>query len=289
MSLFSKLNPLPLNLGRSNDTPEFATQPTKQVPIDPALLLLPAIHAAVPGIKERANAMFEAGIRPGSLYLAIDAASHAMVVFRTPKFDAALVFTSSFHAEDYLRESKISGGVHEFPATTLQSYMENWKSNGAGAFALDHCPRCPVSLSIPIKGGMTYEQICRVWAVHRTTRILQAQRCLRVFMDTSPENNWEDRGIKRKALESIRDHLDCSVPYLHWMIALEAGTARDEDGRLAAVERLREFGPMFCEKVTSSSEGYDAWAKAVAECHVGLLGSFEMLRKGQSESASQNR
>jgi len=84
--------------------------------------------------------------------------------------------------------------------------------------------------------------------------------------------------MKREALETIRDHLNCSVPYLHWMIALEAGMSHDEDVRLAAIERLREFGPMFCDKAVLSSEG-DAWAEAIAECHVGLLGSFEMLRK----------
>jgi hypothetical protein len=278
MSLFSKLNqsPLSLNLGRSNDTPEVATHPMTHT-IDPALL-----HAAVPAIKERANAMFDAGIRPGSLYLAIEGASQGMVVFRTPKFGAAaLVFTSSFQAADYLKESKIPGGVHEFPATTLQSYMEDWKSSGAGAFALDRCPRCPVWLPIPIKDGITYEQICRVWAIHRTTRIFQAQRCIRFFMDTTPENNLpdhvENRKRKREALESIRDHLDCSVPYLHWMIAIEAGMSHDEEVRLAAIERLSEFGPMFCDKATLSSEG-DAWAQAVAECQVGLLRSFEMLR-----------
>jgi hypothetical protein len=279
MSLFSKLNqsPLSLNLGHPNDAPAFGMQSTTQFTIDPALL-----HAAVPAITERANAMFDAGIRPGSLYLAIDAASKGVVCFQAPQFGAAaLVFTSGFQAADYLRESKIPGGVHEFPATTLQSSMEGWKRSGAGAFALDRCPRCPAWLPIPIEDGLTYDQICRVWAIHRATRIFQAQRALHFYMDTSPENNLpdhvENRRMKRKALESIRDHHDCSVPYLHWMIALEAGVSHDDDVRLAAIERLREFGPMFHDKAVMSSEG-EAWVQAVAECQVGLLRSFEMLR-----------
>ena len=216
-------------------------------------------------------------------YLAIDAASQGMVAcLPTPKLDAAArVFTSSFQAADYLKESKIPGGVHEFPATTLQSYMQDWKKSGVWAFALDRCPRCPTWLSIPIRDDLTDEQICRMWVTHRATRIFQAQRSLRFYMDTTPENNLpdhvENRRMKRKVLEAIRDHLDCNVPYLHWMIALEAGISHDEDVRLAAIERLSGFGPMFCDKATLSSEG-DAWAQAVAECQVGLFRSFEMLR-----------
>jgi hypothetical protein len=287
MSLFNsfskpKQSTLGLNLERPKAPPAATKQPAAPAPqskVDPALL-----HAAVPDITERANAMFEAGIRPVSLYLAIDTASMGAVSLRMQDSDlgtAMMVFTSGFQAVDYLRAFKIAGGVHEFPATSLQSHMRNWKQSGAGAFALDRCPRCPTWLPIPIRGDLTDEQVCRVWAIHRATRTFQAQRYLRVYLDTSAANNLpdhvENRRMKRNLLESIRDHLDCSVPYLHWMIAMEAGMSRDEDVRLVAIERLHEFGPTFRDKASLSSDG-DAWVQAVAECHMGLLESFGMLK-----------
>ncbi len=286
MSLFdSFLNPKRSLQGLNLQVPDSPSATTAEHagPVSPCQIDPELARIAGPIIEERANAMFEAGERPRSFYLAIDTVQGGLVAFKLngELRSAALVFTSGFQAFDYLRASGMPGEVQEIPATVLQSHMKDWLEAGAGAIALDRCPRCPICLAIPIRGYLTDEQVGRVWAIHRSARIFQVQRYLRAWLGDRPVSGSGDEVVdrveKRKILEMIRDHLDCSVPYLHWMIALEAGVSRNEEVRLAAVKRLQEFGPQFSDRVTSSSEG-DGWSAALSECHVGLLASYDMLR-----------
>ena len=104
--------------------------------------------------------------------------------------------------------------------------------------------------------------------MERATRQFQGEMKVREFMQYQSTS----RPRTRAALELIRDHISCSVPYLHELITFLARMDNDEVGKAAAVGRLKEFGPQF--------EDFDSrWVmpdmpKSMAIAMVGLLTNF---------------
>jgi hypothetical protein len=82
----------------------------------------------------------------------------------------------------------------------------------------------------------------------------------------------------RAALESLRDHIDCSIPYVHELIAFLARMDYDLAAKTAAVDRLKEFGPEFAD--WESKWGWngpsmaEAMAQVMSEALFGLTKSF---------------
>jgi hypothetical protein len=211
--------------------------------IDPKLLVV-----AAPEINRRAKEILDAGKRPRALYLAVNEPNN-LVSFRTanPDHNVLLIFTSGHAAMDYLRTAEIGGGVHEFPFESLSAYMEMWKKAQVDSFVLDRCPRCP-HFAIAQIDGCTEEKFKTVWALHRATRNFQSERLIRVYLDSSKATKNADGALSssqkmRNLLETLRDHIDYSVPYVHWLIALHAGVDGDQEARIASVRNLEAFGP----------------------------------------------
>jgi hypothetical protein len=249
--------------------------------VDPKFLAV-----AKPEVNRRAKQMLDAGKRPKDLYLAIDATHNGLIVYRTNTGkNTLLIFTSEPSARDYLKTTKIEGGVHGFAFESLPAYIERWRKEQVDYFVLDRCPRCPHFAAINLE-GITQESFLVAWAVHKATRSFQAERCIRSYFDTSdapeiPPVTPPLRREKRKLLEILRDHIDCNVPYVHWLIALDAGMDGDEEVRTAAIQSLEAFGPYFKDKVAlnlAAGGDTDAWAKSISEAYIGLLGTFGMLR-----------
>ena len=246
--------------------------------IDPKLLAV-----AAPEINRRAKEMLDAGKRPGFLYLVVSGPNN-LISFKTanPDHNVLLIFTSGHAAMDYLKTANIGGGVHEFPFESLSAYTEMWKKVQLDSFVLDRCPRCP-HFSIAQIDGCTEEKFKTLWALHRATRNFQSERLIRAYLNSS--NAAENSGGKprspremRNLLETLRDHIDYSVPYVHWLIALHAGVDGDQEARTASIRNLEAFGPDFIGKVPPDRPFVlETWAKSVSEAQLGLLATFEML------------
>lgn len=244
--------------------------------IDPKLL-----EAARPEINRRAKKMLDAGMRPQALYLAVAGPNQLISLRNTnPDRNILLIFTSGHAAMDYLRTRKIAGGVHMFPFQSLSAYVEQWKEMQVDSIVLDLCPRCPHYIPMPID-RVTEEQFRVFWAVHRATRIFQAQRLIRTYLNNAGKRPFPEM---RSALETLRDHIDYGVPYVHWLIALHAGTEGDHEAQIASIRNLEAFGPEFVGKVptneTSPTEKWEKWTNSLAEAQAGLLAAFEMLPPG---------
>jgi hypothetical protein len=223
--------------------------------------------------------MVEEGKRPDSLYLLVDIATGGLITVTNPGHFTLPVFTSGFAAADYIKVKSLAGGIHRFPSDSWVTYVQRWRDDGIDSFVLDFCPRCGNGLAIPIKEEeLTEQQLLSLWAVRMTSRNYQAQKLIRAYLDTSSDNGQATgRKEKRKLLEELRDHVDCGVPYVHWLIAIEAGIDRDEEVRQESIRRLEEFGQYFKGKVVQS-DAPEEWARSLAEANLGLLGSFEMLK-----------
>jgi hypothetical protein len=271
------------SLNLENPKPKSSpSDPSASFPqVDPKFLT-----AAKPEVERRAKQMLDAGKRPKDLYLAIDATHNELIVYRTNTGkNTLLIFTSGRSARDYMKTTTIEGGVHWFAFESLPAYIERWRKEQADYFVLDRCPRCPRFAAINLE-GITQESFLVAWAVHKATRSFQAERIIRAYLDTSDSKKDTPatkpfRREKRQLLEILRDHIDCNVPYVHWLIALDAGMDGDEEVRTAAIQSLEAFWPEFKDKVApgmSSGGDTDAWVKSVSEAHLGLLGTFGMLR-----------
>lgn len=241
--------------------------------IDPKLL-----EAARPEINRRVKKMLDSGIRPQALYLAVGGPNQ-LVSLRTtnPDHNILLIFTSGHAAMDYLRTAKIAGGVHEFPFQSLSAYLEQWKRAQLDSIVFDRCPRCPHYLALPID-KLTEEQFLWLWAVHRATRIFQAERLIRTYLNGGKNTTGKRSSPEmRAALEALRDHVDCSVPYVHWLIAIHAGIEGDQEAQIASISNLEAFGPEFIGKVpTNETTLSEKWMNSAVEAQMGLLATFEM-------------
>ena len=82
----------------------------------------------------------------------------------------------------------------------------------------------------------------------------------------------------RQALETIRDHIDCSSPYLHELIAFLARMDRDEPAKTQAVERLKDFGPQFAdwEARWDTNRSPKTMIQSLATAVFGLAKSFDI-------------
>jgi hypothetical protein len=254
--------------------------------VDPKLLA-----TSVPEITQRAKAMMEAGKRPQSLFLPVDTAVSGLISFRTtnPDHNVLPIFTSGHSAIDYLKTSKIpSSGVHMFPFESLHTYIDQWRNAKIDTFVFDRCPRCPEFLSLPLNDS-TEGQFLTFWALHRATRNFQSERLIRAYLNaykTNYDNNTSaaPAGEMRGFLETLRDHIDCNIPYVHWLIAIHAGVEGEHEARAASVQTLEAFGPSFIGKVPPDEPfqpdepfELESWTKSVSEAQLGLLSTFGML------------
>lgn len=190
-----------------------------------------------------------------------------------------LLFTTPHAALDYIRVNKSACEVGQLRFDTLPNAGLAWAGAGAEKFTLNRCPRCPVFTMYPIQALGQRDQLLTIWAMERATRQFQGEMKVREFMQYQSTS----RPRARAALELIRDHINCSVPYLHELIAFLARMDNDEVGKAAAVERLKEFGPQF--------EDFDSrWAmpdmpKSIATAMVGLLTNFGIPLTDPSKKA----
>ena len=179
-----------------------------------------------------------------------------------------LLFTSPFAATDYVAATKQVAQLRQVKFEDVATLSSNWLAAGASGLALNRCPRCPVILFAPLRRLADTQAFATFWAVRRATQLYFAQRLVNQFL--------ADREIasKRIALQMIRDHVDCGIPYLYELLASFARMEGDEAGKNAAVQQLNQFGPPFLNwEARWDASSIDAWAPAMAEALFGLCQS----------------
>lgn len=214
----------------------------------------------------RAKEILEAGRIPEALVVCT--VGNGLLTFRpgASQKPVMLLFSSPFAATDYLRATQTIGGTGLLKVDALPGSARSWIGAGLEAAVLDRCPRCPQFLSIGLAQmvNWTPEDFAKIWAHFRATRLVLGETRIRSAMAHIAAKS---HGTARADLEYVRDHFDCSVPYLHQMIGFLAGIGQDEAAKAAAIERLKEFGPQFELPVEFRTE-------VLATAMVGLMANF---------------
>lgn len=240
-------------------TPTSPTAPVAATKVDPA---------RVDAISRRAKEILDSGRIPEWLFLC-GLPNGVLTLMPGPdQRSVVLLFSSPFAAKDYLRATKAAAEVRQFKVAALPQLAQLWLASGAGAAAIDRCPRCPqfVSCRLEELAKSTPAEFAKVWALHRATRfVVGGSRVRSALAHMASGNN----AAARTDLEYVRDHFDCGVPYLHQAIAAISGLLQDEPSKAAALERLREFGPQFAGP---SEPPPKLWATMLA----GLSANFDL-------------
>jgi len=186
------------------------------------------------------------------------------------KKPSVLLFMTPYAAQDYLRATKVAGQVMQMKFDSLPGFAQTCAAAGADSFVLNFCPRCRVGNAIALQAMREKDKLVLVWATRRAIQLYQAGNKFLEFVRCQ-----KDFPRARAALEMIRDHLDCGIPYLHELIAAFAHLAPDEAVKAEAIERLKEFGPQFADwesrwNVASSPAESSSFSKSLAIAMLGL-------------------
>lgn len=180
-----------------------------------------------------------------------------------------LFFTTPHAAQDYIRASELTAQVKYLPFEALERVGAGYVAAGVERFAINKCPRCAVALTYSINALQDQSDFLKVWAISQATQQLQAELQVREFIALASTS----LPAARAALEMLRDHIDCSVPYVHELIAFFARGENDEAAVAASLERLLEFGPQFADWETRWNPP-EGGLKALGEATVGLVASY---------------
>ena len=242
-----------------------------------------AKHPAQIEVNRLVTQLLEADKFPDAFYFAFDTGG-AVIIMATPNppHKSILLFSSPFSALDYLRANKFAGKVVGFKTDSLPALAEQWRNAGIDSFIVNRCPRCSsINILSPKDQLITREQLFLGWATQWALRNVRGEDLVRQYQ----AHSGNDMVAKKRAtLEYLRDHVDYSIPYVHWIIALLAGMQGDENVRLTAAAKLEEFGQEFIGKTTPAKEKEDleTWGRSAVEAELGLRASFGMLSSLQN-------
>jgi hypothetical protein len=195
------------------------------------------------------------------------------------------LFGSTWIAKAYLAGLGLKAVIAACRLDALAEQADKWTAAGINCYGLNPCFRCGSFAVYPIAELQSDEQFLEAWGHDAVTRRLFAEIMVRNCQNQLAAH---PRGV-RDVLERVRDHLDCGVPYLHWVIAVLAGLAGDMQGNAAAIQRLEEFGPDFAGKLKSNSCDAAEPGSQMAtmpEAWVGLLASYGILNRPTNPAAA---
>ena len=159
----------------------------------------------------------------------------------------------------------------------LAGAAEQWRAMGVDSFIMNRCPRCPThNLVLPKGKVISRDEIDNCWAVSKAIRDWRGEAMVRAFMAVKGTHVLPQQ---RAILETLRDHVDYCIPYVHWLIAMIAGAQGDEAARVSATLLMQEFGPDFLASDTLRGvpPDYAVWRDSLGRAYLGLLGTFGML------------
>jgi hypothetical protein len=237
-------------------------------------------------VSRRTDLILKSGRAPEWIFICVVQSGGGIITFRpgAGKKPVMLLFTTPHAAWDYIRATKTAAEVRQLKFDALPEVAKGWIAAGVESFVMNRCPRCSVMNLFSIQELTENDRLLRVWALLAAVRSYQGELKVREFFT---QNQSASFPRARAALECIRDRIDCSVPYLHELIAYYARMDQDEEGKAAAVERLKEFGPQFADwesKWDASSGASSPWVRALAEAMVGLPKAFGIEFSARSEA-----
>lgn len=188
-----------------------------------------------------------------------------------------LLFYSPWMALDYLSERKVPGQVVEYRPDLIPGVAADLVKAGLTHFAIDPCPRCGVANLWDANILESAEEFARIFTFANLSRRLIAEIWITRY-HALPAGSVKER---REILEHVRDHVDCTSPYLHWMIALLAGLEDDEDAKERSIARLNQVGPKLAEKLNGKPfHGWEPGSQlaTMPEALLGLLWSYGVVK-----------
>jgi hypothetical protein len=246
--------------------------PNRDVPLEqatafaePAASIRPT-PARTAEIRRRVQQILTSGQAPEWIFVCQIDSGLLGLPYAPDKNPALLLFTDQFAAQDYVRATHVTGRIGQIKLESLPEMARDWVSAGIEHFVLNRCPRCPHFKLIKTAALRTKQDFVVFWAAERAARWLYGEI---LFRSASDHIKSGSHAKARADLEYIRDHLNCAIPYLHQLIGLLADVQRDEAARIAADERLKEFGN-FEGTTKFSIEAFSAAA-------VGLMMNLGML------------
>lgn len=280
---FQRLNP---------ETPKAEAAATSPVSTPQANPFGAPDPAKVEAVMRKVKEILESGRIPNCLFLC-GVGNGTLTLSGGPgQTPVLLLFSTVFAAADYLRATGAEGSPKQFKVENLPQFAQSWVAIGVSQAILDRCPRCPQNqqpaIGLESMTKWTAADFAKFWAGHRATRLVFGETRVRSAMQHQAAG---DHAAALIDLEYVRDHFDCSVPYLHQMIWLYA--TKDEAVRRTAAERLKEFGVEFeIPDELSAAAGRSgpaglpakALSQFVATATVGLLANFGILNTKQGSS-----
>lgn len=196
---------------------------------------------------------------------------NGLVTWRHQNQPVMLLFTTPLIARDYITVTKVVAEVRQFQVESLPATARNWVAAGAARFAVNRCPRCAVFNPYATE-DLVHGKFLDVWALARALQWFRGEIVVREYIQYS----GADRPKARAALEMIRDHIDPAVVWVFELIAFHANMDSDQAANLAAIERLKDFGPEFADWPSrwSTASNPAPMATALAKATVGLCHSF---------------
>lgn len=246
--------------------------------------------AAAEYMRRRVDQFLKAGRFPKFYFFGVDPVSGGIAFLKgTGQVRwSLLIFTTPLSAKDYLRVVNNPSSVAGFNMDHLPLWSKRWKQNGFDSIVVNPCPRCARYTAFQLKdGGLVSKQVLELAvATSWAQRIFKGEPLVHQFMAQSGDDAVSK---KRAILETLRDHVDCCVPYVYELIALFASLQRDEEARSSAILKIQEFGPQFTRSESHPINPADpkSWAEPMAKATMGLLASFGMLNLKQQPPATQ--
>jgi hypothetical protein len=217
----------------------------------------------------RRQALLKSGQAPEWLFVC--AAQNGLITWRHENKPVILLFTTPLAAKDYIAVTKVAAEVRQFKVESLPATARNWLAAGIERFALNRCPRCTVFNTYATQ-DLINGKFLEFWSLARALQWFRGEIRVREYLQYSAT----DRPRARAALELIRDHIDPGIVWVFELIAFLARMDNDQTANLAAIERLKDFGPEFADWASrwSTSSNPAPMASALAKATLGLCLTF---------------
>jgi hypothetical protein len=229
-------------------------------------------------VQRRAELILKSGQIPECVFVCSVPTGILMFQPGPGKTPVMMLFMTYLAAKDYIQAAKAtSAAIKQINIAALPEIADAWIAAGVETVVLNRCARCNLMSTFAIKTLKERDPFLKVWAITRAIQLQRGEMKVREFM----EFQGKDRPRARAALENIRDHIGCDVPYLFELLAFLARGDQDEAAKHEALQRLNDFGPQFADWDArwENSSSTSPMTKSLAVATLGLAQNFGIIFK----------
>jgi len=194
------------------------------------------------------------------------------------------LFDTPFAAQHVWRDWQPKPEIAGCRVGSVPMLAEKWISGGINAFSMSACGLCGPRNVFSGQSLLSIDKFTQCMGVEIVQRVFRARaQVLHAQKQAGPN----PKGA-RASLEFLRDHLDVSNPYVHWMIAILAGMGGDMKANAESIATMEQFGPHFVGKLQGTSFDMSPGSQFATfpEAMMGLLMSYGLLKLQQNPPAS---